>query len=486
MIYPALLVAAGAAALLLLWPPGADDPTLHQVYGHLLPAYTEALFQRRTAATGASTPEDLLARLVQSLPADRQLRGVVRQALQGAAEPLSPDPLHRRFARANETLQMRGLGLYLDPRILTGPCYLMDGSPVRASDLRGELEPRSCRAVMILPYQIRRAWRYRHQKTTYPVLVLERVDRRPVARGALGITSRRSRGSRVFADQVRRFALDRLVPAASRFSRPILPLRIERHVLREEVIRPVRLTLMSLYSSAEYGRLQRLAAGLSSGDARTLGQLTSSDKEPRSFPARRWLREALGWPDAAARRRELRGMVRDLLPLLLARLSHVVAIHEVLHQIHNRGWTPPAWAGRTVRRCLVPPAHTASPPATDPFTEVFADETAAYLTQLALGRGLRGVTIVQLLLFATDELQQGTPASLAGHRILSSLAGGDPTGCPTVKAAVGHYRTLGRVTGWDDRRLGRAARRAYQRLFEEAVPEIRRISQKRPRSPGER
>ena len=87
---------------------------------------------------------------------------------------------------------------------------------------------------------------------------------------------------------------------------------------------------------------------------------------------------------------------------------------------------------------------------------------------------LRGVTMAHLLMFTVDEHQQGTPESLAGYMILSALSGRSPGGCPSPEEAARLFRALGRATGWNDERLGIAARRAYRTLFGESVPLIQR------------
>lgn len=496
VFYPLVLTTAITVVLLQLDSPHKQE-RYREAFGRQLPVYSAAMFDRRATATsrrgmGArhrdSSPgispgaSQSMRLMLEALPPDEELRGEVHRALAMAGdETLSPRTISRRFASTNRSLLARGMDLHLVPKVLSGPCYLMDGSPFRADDITGVTHPRLCRAVMILPYQVLQTVRYMHRGTTYPVHFLERLDRRPVTRGALGVTTAEVRNSQVFQRQIVRFALDRVVPAAAHLGQPrLLPLRSGRFIAQAEVIRPIRQSLKTLYTGAEYDELQRLADALTSGQgAARLRRLLLRPGPPETAPVTvgQTIREALKWlaprTDGAAHISHMRSLADRLLVRLQDRLANAVAIHEVSHQIHNRGWTPPGWADRTIRRCLVSPPRTTARTG-DPFAEVFADEVAAYLTQLALGRGLRGVTMAHLLMFTVDEHQQGTPESLAGYMILSALSGRSPGGCPSPEEAARLFRALGRATGWNDERLGIAARRAYRTLFGESVPLIQR------------
>lgn len=483
----ALLVAAAATALAVRLRGAPFDPRRAPV-GHAL-AEELAAYSATLGRDPDASPEEAERRIVTGAAARelgpagadalRRLVGALSQVARHPADRAASDALLSATGALNAAMGERSLPYFVDPqvfRVSVGAqpivyAYYIDRARVAEPEARGS----------------------DGDGARVKVLHLWRIDSLVVSKPALGYTRPQAGAALVLLDQVERELVDVVLPALApgeglelldRESRdPASPWQRELAARAGEVVRA------SFRGAEDEARLARLGELLVqrrrlvarwTADLRALG-LTL--REPSRLVPDAAYEEELSHRVPRASLEAWATLHKELLgegnvatfERLRDRFASATERHEVQHRLdYARGLFP-------VPRPLASRLGIANPLDVDP-TSLAArarDEASAYLAQMAAAELPAALTLVTVARFLLDKALWGDPYGYAALAVLDALADEATTRAreeEVVEAgAVRRERVAERVlalTDLPDAQLRDVARRAYVRLFGDAVSAV--------------
>ncbi len=366
------------------------------------------------------------------------------------------------FTVINKIFDKYALPYYIVPKTFYANC-----DSFLELSMDSELPPldnnQNCKTTMLITYKIKQRNYFEYKVTVFPVYQVYRIDNVPISESALGLTYHNGLGSLVLLNSTRDYALNQILPALIYSGRhQIVPLWFKNDPrIENEVAKVYKKTLESIYQGEQLELAKALAKTLvNNQEIATRSRLRQSLMQVDRGIGNDYIHSGLDALTKVLKYETEKNPQFPNIEVLENLIIKSVAYHEAYHQISKNDWKEASW----VKNFLTNQTLEAK--------EDILEELGAYLVELYYGEKNRALQITQLFFFSVNILLENRPESAASRLILATLVSKEQTPSITNNPfqLLKAYKALNQMADED---LGQLAAKAYLKLFERPLPELK-------------